>query len=63
MLNFKKMPVTSLYNILRATPKYREVVENKEEKSWNDVVKVIDLLGIQYTNEQLHYVKQQDWDK
>lgn len=59
MINFTKYPVQTLYTTLKATPKYRDALK---EKSWGQVMKVIKLLDINYTNEQLQYVKDQDWN-
>lgn len=61
MIDFSKYPTKTLLNILRATPKYKEAISTKE--SWGDVMGVIKLLDIKYTNEQLQYVKENDWDK
>lgn len=58
-MDFKKFPVQALHTALKATPKYREVLA--ENGDWNEAVRVINLLDIKYTNDQLHYVKQQDW--
>ena len=60
MIDFTKYREKDFYLIINKNNKYRKAIATK--KSWLDVVKVIDSLGVKYTNEQLQFVKNKDWN-
>lgn len=60
MIDFTKYREKDFYLTINKNNKYRKAIATK--KSWLDVVKVIDSLGVKYTNEQLQFVKNKDWN-
>jgi len=60
MLDATKYTEKNFLQILRGNPNYQTAVAELSE--WKDVVNVIDSLEVQYTAEQLEYVRKQDWD-
>ena len=59
MVDFTKYRTQDFFQILKGNNKYRKAIATKN--NWDDVVKVIDSLGVKYTDEQLQYVKHKQW--
>jgi len=60
MIDFTKYRKEDFLQILKGNNKYRNAIATK--KKWEDVVTVINSLNVNYTKEQLQYVKDKQWN-
>jgi len=45
--------------LLKANNKFRQIIANAE--TWQEVLNVIDSLGVKYTQGQIEFVKERQW--
>lgn len=45
--------------LLKANNKFRQIIANAE--TWEEVLNVVDSLGVKYTQEQIKFVKERQW--
>ena len=50
---------TAFLQLLKSNEKYQQIIAHAD--CWEEVVSVIDSLGLKYTKEQLDFVKQKQW--
>ena len=60
MIDFTQYRVQDLLQTLKGNNKYKTAIATK--KNWDDVVNVINSLNLKYTEEQLQYIKEKQWD-
>jgi len=60
MIDFTGYQKQGFLQILKCNSEYSFAIA--ESKEWSQVVDVIDSLDLKYTEEQLEFVKQKDWE-